>query len=79
MSDQCSKALSWRNRSSSIGGLGGHEQVEHFVRIILEAKAICVWMQRILWVIEWVAYGRKLEEVHPGETRLNVTDGYVIV
>jgi hypothetical protein len=34
MSDQCSKALSWRNRSSSIGGLGGHEQVEHFVRIV---------------------------------------------
>jgi hypothetical protein len=38
-----------------------------------------MWMQRILWVIEWVAYGRKLEELHPGETRLNVTDGYVIV
>jgi len=24
------------------------------VRVILEAKVVCFWMQRILWVTEWV-------------------------
>jgi hypothetical protein len=51
--------------SSKRGQLAANKQ--RIVRVILEAKVTCFWLQRILWVTEWVGCIRNLEfekEVH---------------
>ena len=45
------------------------------IRIILKVKAACFWIQRILWVTEWVRCIRDLEfdkEVHFREICLDI-------